>query len=414
MLAIILLYFGLSLVFFFWAGWAFTLKLRELIAHWAWSLLVYFFAIATLLAIASVTQKIVRRLTLGGPVFGKLGGPEKRVMATSIKARAQIKVTLFDKDKDLVKRYNIIQLRALHDICQSKYLEFLASEGRLDETNAAKWPQIWENEILDMTFDGHSIREASDPSRLGLTYAMTAVTRARMVVSPLTTLFWIVITFMIYRYANHQMALLSTIQITLALAFLLAAFWYIFVLHQLSVIPLSFKTLGLEEPVATEFRNDIQTIEGKEVRPKKVEVKPKFHSIIRNFQLRLMLIGISSDIIGLLFILGASLGVTFLIDKYFVATVTEWYTIMVHGLLLTSIGLVASFYTFTVLLQNFRKVIATIIAAVLTAGLPFLFDYLMGGKVDMVGVREAIFAASGALSVGLFTAITSRVKESLE
>jgi hypothetical protein len=405
---------GIAIIYTLWIGWAFTLKLRELLDHWAWSLLVYFLAVAALAGLGLVIRKIWPRLILGGPAFGKLGGMGMRFLATAIRARAQFNVTLFHKDKDLIELFNTIQNRMLHDALKSNYLKLLKKEGRFDEKSDEEWPQIWENEILDMTFDGQSIREACDPKRLGLGYANAAVARATGVVPIFGMLFWVPILFMIYLYANHQMALLSTIQIALALGFLLAAFWYIFVLHNLSVMPLTFEGTGLPEPAATEFRNDIETLEGTEVRPKKVEVKPKFYTIMRDYQFRLLLSNFSGDIIALLLVLGASLGVIFLIDKDFAATVIEWYTVMAYGVLLAPIGLAISFYTFTVLLQNFRKFIAAIIAAVLTAGLPFLFDYLLGGKVDMVGVREAIFAGSGALSVGLVTAITSRVKESLE
>jgi len=359
-------------------------------------------------------NKFWARLVVGRPTFGELGGLPIRTMSAAMRARAQIKVELSERDKPLVRQFNIIQVRILHDLLKAKYEKLNREKGipqdRIDET----WPDIWNHEVLDMTFDGQSFREAGDVNKFGVTYAMSALLRSAYVAPVLGNLFWIVIVILIYLYANQRLELLTGIQVGIALAFIFTAFWYMFVLHNLSIVPLTFKGLKLPELTQKEFADDIKAIEGTEIRPKNVRVKPKFYGIVRNYQLRIFFGSVLSDIILLLLLLGIVFGLMLLIDREYARSLSSYHAVIAYGVLIAGSGIVLSFYVFAVVLQNFRKISAALIAALLSAGLPFLIDYLLSGQIDIAGARVAIFAGSGGLSVALVTAITSHVKESIE
>jgi hypothetical protein len=238
--------------------------------------------------------------------------------------------------------------------------------------------------------------------------------RSMYVAPVLGNLFWIVIVILIYLHANHRLELLTGIQFGIALAFVFTAFWYMFVLHNLSVVPLTFKGLKLPKLTQKEFAEDIKALEGIEIRPKKVQVKPKFYGILRNYQLRTFFGSVLSDIIILLLLLGTVFAVMHLIDREYARSLSSYHAIIAYGVLIAGSGIVLSFYVFAVVLQNFRKISAALIVALLSAGLPFLIDYLLSGQIDIASARVAIFAGSGGLSGALVTAITSHVKESIE
>ena len=116
----------------------------------------------------------------------------------------------------------------------------------------------------------------------------------------------------------------------------------------------------------------------------------------------------------MLLLLGTGFGVIFIIDAEYARALSRYHAIIAYGVLIIGGGLVSGFYVFSVVLQNFRRIGAALIVALLSAGLPFLIDYLLGGELNIPGAREAIFAGSGGLTVALVTAITSHVKESME
>lgn len=206
--------------------------------------------------------------------------------------------------------------------------------------------------------------------------------------------------------------LLTGVQIGVALSLVLAGVWYAFVLHNLSAAQLTF--LGLPASTHKEFADDIQKLEGNEIRPKNIRVKKGFYGIVRNYQLRLLLGSLLVDSSILLLLLAAIHGVILLVDPQYARSIGSYHAVIAYGILVAAAGLASSFYVFSVLLQNFRKVSAALIAAVLSAGLPFLLDYLLGGQFDTSGLRAAIFAGSGGLTAALVTVITSNVKSSME
>lgn len=126
-----------------------------------------------------------------------------------------------------------------------------------------------------------------------------------------------------------------------------------------------------------------------------------------------MLGGSFSGIALLLFLLGASYGIIYLVNADYALTVASYHTTMAYGVLFVGFGFSLSFYLFSIIIENARQIVAALALAVLSAGLPFIIDYLLGGELNISGVREAIFAGSGGLTVALITAVTSHVKKTL-
>jgi len=403
-----------SFAYILWAGWAFSAKLRELLDNTLWIIVTYIVAIAFIFILGILFTKFWPRLILGRAAFGPLGGIPWRMMSIAVRARANIEVELKENDKPVVKQYNIIQEKILHDGLKEQYEQIHKEEGGTDDDLEEKWKEIWKEEVLDMQFGGQSLAEAADVNKFGLNYAMGSLLRSTKVASVLGNLFWIVMVVLIILYSNQRLQLLTGIQIGVALAFLFTGFWYMFVMHNLTAVPLSFKDIYIPKSVNKEFDEEMKNLEGQEIRPKNIKVKPKFFTILRNYQFRLLFGNILSDIFILLLLLAAIVGVMYLIDAEYARMAGSHIKLLIYGILIAGGGLALSFYFFSIVLKNLRKVFAAVIAALLAAGLPFLIDYLLGGKLDISGLREAIFAGSGGLLVAIVTAVTSHVKESME
>ncbi|MBU1233000.1 MAG: hypothetical protein KKD01_06790, partial [Proteobacteria bacterium] len=105
----------ISVIYTFWIGWAFSAKLRELLDSTFWSILVYIIATSVVFVWGILASKLSSKFVLGMPVFGELGGLPIHTFSTAIRARAQIKVELFERDQSLAKLFNVINVRILHD-----------------------------------------------------------------------------------------------------------------------------------------------------------------------------------------------------------------------------------------------------------------------------------------------------------
>jgi len=185
-----------------------------------------------------------------------------------------------------------------------------------------------------------------------------------------------------------------------------------FVLHNFSSHTLTFKLSELPELTRKEFAHDIETLEGSNIRIKSIQVKKKFYQIVRNYQVIPLLEGVLPAIAILLH--GATFGLLYLIDAEYARSVSSYHAVITYGILIAGSSLILGFYLFSVVLENFRRISAALVAAVLSAGLPFLIDFVLGGQIDISGDQQAIFAGSGGLTVALVTTITSNIKESME
>lgn len=403
----------ISIAYILWVSWAFTDKLREYVDNVALSVLIYLIVVASLIAFGRLVVKYWSTFILGGPAFGKLGGLPLHTMTTTMRARAQIAIELKEeKDQPKVRMFNIINTRILHDTLEEKYKQLNQSGIDEGESSRRNWAEIWDREVLETKFGEHNLREAADVNKLGFSYTITALVRSTYVTPALSNIFWVVIVLLIYLYANNRLELLTAVQVSLTLAFVFTAFWYIFVLRTLSVSPISFSGLSIPKRTRKEFSADIETLEGTQIRTI-TKAKPKFYEILRDYQFRVLVANLTIDMVALLLLLGAVFGVIILIDGDYVNSVRRYHALIAYGILLGGIGFAGSFYIFAVVLQNFRAIIAALITAVLSVGLSSLIVYLLSGQLDISGLRNAVFAGSGALTVALVTAVTSHVKKSL-
>ena len=408
---IALLAIVVSIIYSFWIGWAFTTKLRELLDSTFWSILVYLIATVFMFVWGASVSKFAPRMTLGKPAFGELGGLPFQTFKAAIRARAQIKVDLHERDQRLARRFNIVQTRILHDMLKTRFEQI---NQDTETSSPEQWANIWNHEVLDMTFDGQSFRDAADINKLGLNYAINTLMRSTFLIPLISVLFWVAMLLILFLYVNQSLSQLVSIQICLMLVFVFAAFWNMLVLHNLSTFPLTFKGLEIPEATRDEFANEIEALEGAEIRPKNIKIKKGFYRVVRNYQLRLLSGAVISDISALLLLLGGSFGVMFIIDAEYTKTLIHYHEVLAYGIVIAAIGLVAGFYIFSIALQNLKNIVASVFVALLAAGLPFLIKYLLAGEVNITGLREAIFTGSGGLIVALVTSITSHVKESME
>ncbi len=404
----------ISLGYALWIGWAFSAQLRALLDSLGWSILIYLTVTALILVLGYFVSKLTPRLVLGAATFGQLGGMPRRTLSAAIRASAQISVDLFDHDQPLAVRFNTVQVRVLHDTLRANFEALSQRLGKDAASIAAEWPRVWDQQVLNMTFAGQSLREAMDVNKFGVNYAISALVRSTYAFPFAVNVFWIVMVYLIYRYANGQLALLTCVQAGVVMVFIMASFWYLFVLHNLTAFPMTFAGLPMPETTRQEFAKDIAELEGTELRPKHIQVQGKFYQIIRNYQTRLLCGSMMSDTSILLLLIGLIYGAITLIDADHARAVSHYHAVLAYGVIIAAAGIVASFYVFSVILQHFRKIGAALLVALLSAGLPFLIDYLLGGDLNISGVREAIFAGSGGLTVALVTAVTSNVKESME
>ena len=407
-------FFAVSVIYTLWLSWAFSSQLRLLMDHWAWSTVIYLVTVFVIFLLGGLLQRFWPRLILGGPVYGDLGGMPRRSFDAAIKARPYIKVELFERDQEPVTRFNTIQQRLMHDMLRANYMRLSGVTGTPEEEIEAEWQKVWERDILDRPVDGHTLREAADVNRFGLSYTMMVLARSHTFMPLLTSLFWAVIVMLVYYHANGSLDLLTTVQIGLLLSLLLAAAWHRIALHSLSEVPLSFQMgLALPEPGASEFAEDIERLEGYRVRPRKIDLQPPFYSIFRDYQSRLLLGGPMAAVLVMLIVLGLTQGMISLIDSSFALQAWAWHRTVLIGILTAAVTLTATFYLFSLLMQYFRALLATLVASSLTVALPFILDFLVSDGADVLQLREILIAVGSAASVALVTFMTSRVKSSL-
>lgn len=410
MVSIVVVSIGYTL----WIGWALSSQLRLLLDHWAWSTVIYLMTVLSIVLLAMLVQRFWPRLILGGPVYGDLGGIPRRSFDATLRARPHIRVQLFDRDQEPVTRFNTIQNRMLHDMLKANYMHLRGVSGTPGPDIEAEWHKVWERDILDRPVDGETLREAASVDRFGFSYTMNVLVRSNNFMPVLTILFWAVIVVLVYLYANGSLDLITTVQIGLLLSLLLAGAWHGIVLHSLSEVPLTFQLgMPLPEPAASEFAADIQRLEGYRVRPRKVEIAPPFYAVFRNYQSRLLLSSAMADVLVMLFVIGAMQGMIGLLDSTFAQQAWEWHQAVLSGILAAAFTLAGSFYVFSLLMQHFRALLATLVASGLAVALPFVLEFVVGDGGETLKLREILIAAGSALSVALVTFVTSRVKSSL-
>jgi hypothetical protein len=94
--------------------------------------------------------------------------------------------------------------------------------------------------------------------------------------------------------------------------------------------------------------------------------------------------------------------------------VLSWYEYFSIGVILLPFVFIIGFYLTSIIIQNFRQVIAHIILALLTVVLPFAIIYLFTGHFEFIEVKNAVLGFIGGLSVLLSTVILKLTDRGVE
>ncbi len=310
--------------------------------------------------------------------------------------------------------FNTINLAVIHDLLKDRFEDIKRAEGLSEDEISKSWDHVWNDEVLELTVDGQTFRDAADIERFGLNYAMSSLMRSTIIIPVISNLFWITSILLLYLYLIESISLLTSIQICLSLTFVFAAFWHMVVLHNLSAFPMDFDSVEMLESTRNRFAGDIQKLTGKEIRPKKISVKPRFYEIFRNYQLTTLIFGAIGDVLGIFIVVFFGYLLIYALDADHAKALSHYYVTVASGVTAAAAFLTLGFYFFSVALQNLRKIAAAVIVSLLTALLPFLIDYIFAGELDISGAREAIIAGTSGLTVALITTVTSHIKETME
>jgi hypothetical protein len=102
-----------------------------------------------------------QRLLLGGPVFGKVGGLDRKSFFTALKCVAAIKFQFKGKDLEKITEFNKLDTEITEELLKSKYRQKLYKEhDPIDSTDfESKWSKIWNEKILPISTEGISFRD---------------------------------------------------------------------------------------------------------------------------------------------------------------------------------------------------------------------------------------------------------------
>jgi hypothetical protein len=80
-------------------------------------------------------------------------------------------------------------------------------------------------------------------------------------------------------------------------------------------------------------------------------------------------------------------------------------------LILIPVGMLIGHFITFLALQNLKLILVPIVVAVLSAFLPYAFDYFLTGSLDAAKMRTSVLTIGGAITAAIVAAITAQVKK---
>jgi hypothetical protein len=362
-----------------------------------------------------ILQK-VSRLAFGKPIFGKLGGVPEKQFFTLMKCAQALKLDFKDEDWVRVKEFNNLDNEIIEEILKFKYRENVYNSSASKEPSdfESEWSKIWNDKILKIGTEGFTFKDILSEGNLAFRIMPLKLDATTQIMVPFIKVFQLIMIYFILGFLNGSGELLTIIQIGVFLSFIISIIWFIHHSYRLAEIPFLDPTMGLPENIRLKFSDRSKAFIGLTVRPIRITVKKRYHSLIRDYLGTFIVTGTFLNTVLLLVLTGITLFIGIIWFPTNKDSILLWYKNLIIGILLLPVGFIIGYYLTFLILQNVRKFLAPIVAGLLGAGLPFVLDYLLTGRIELNDAKTAIFAFSAGLSTLLSTAIISQMSKVIE
>ncbi len=362
-----------------------------------------------------VTNYIVPKVyqwLFGNAIFGMLGGFDKATFFTILNTSKLTHIHLRAEDQELAEEFCEVDNELTKDLFKERYFEIYQNSNIPPEELEESWERVWQNQVLSVNSGKISFEEARKTENIAFRILPLQLQNMSLIISPFIKFFQLISVCLIATFLSNTHSLLFAIQVIVALNLILSLVWYMLNSYQVSEVPLLANNLQhLPQHVVERFGERLKKFVGKVLIPKNVTMDRAYFSEIRNYQARFILL---YTILNTFFLL-CLLGITFLIDLILGSnTVLTWYKQFTFGLLLLPFAFLLGFYFISIIIQNVRRVAASVLVGLTTAVLPFVIYYLVTGNFEVEKVQNGIWASVVGIVSVLSTTIAGQFKEILE
>jgi hypothetical protein len=352
----------------------------------------------------------------GKPVFGKLGGLDRLSFFTLLKSTPKMRIDLKESEKELADRFCELDNELTEALFKERYYALYGEQAGKDGTDIeAQWKALWENKMLIVGTGKQTFQSIRNPENLAFRIMPMKLQYASMLISPFIKFFQLFGICLIVAYLANWVALLTVIQVMVALNLILSIFWYLLYSYNMSEIALLVPDESIISPnIFRQFAEKIKALQSITLKPLNITIENSFFADIRSYQLRF--IG-AFTLLNSLYILGLLLivmGAHALLIGGLVGASLNWYLSFALGALLLPVAFYIGFYFISVIIQHFRKVLGSLVVGVTTAVLPFFIYYLIKGQLQINEVQNGIWAALSGITTILSTIVASQFREILE
>jgi len=354
------------------------------------------------------------RLLFGGHVFGKLGGLDRKSFFTALKCANAMKFEFKGKDLETIKEFNKLNSEITEEIFKTNYRKDLYKSDSIDPNDfESKWSKVWNEKILNIRTEGISYRDCLSEDKFASRTIPFTMAGSTTVIAPLVKTFQLIMIYLIFSLINGSIAVLAVIQVGVFLCFTLSIIWFINHSYQITDIALGGGYDLLPEEIKEKYSDRAKPFLGKTVIPKKIIVKNRYFSLMRNYQARHMAAAFVNSIlilalVSIILIIGALCSPTNIGDMI------SWYEYFSIGVILLPFAFITGFYLTSMIIQNFKQFLAPIILGILTVVLPFAVNYLFTGHFEFIEIKNAVLSFISGLGVFLAAVIISLIGKGVE
>ena len=362
-----------------------------------------------------VTSYIVPKVyqwLFGKAVFGILGGFDRETFFTLLNTSKFMTLKMREEDQAMAEEFCEVDNELTKALFKERYFEIYQNSAASIEELEESWERVWENQVLPVSTGKVSFEEARKTDNIALRILPLQLQNMSLLISPFIKFFQLISVCLIATFLANTHSLLFAIQVVVALNLILSLIWYILHSYQISEVPLLANNLQhLPQSIVERFGEKLQKFVGKVLIPKNIHISKAYFSEIRNYQARHILLYTSLNTFFLLCLLS----IVFLAGFIFGSNIGWiWYKQFAMGLLLLPLAFLLGFYFISIIIQNFRRVGASIVVGLTTAVLPFVIYYLISGNFEIEKVQNGIWASIAGIVSVLSTTIAGQFKDILE
>ncbi len=351
---------------------------------------------------------LVERLAFGLPVFGQLGGLPSRTFFTAMKCACAIDYTFRPDEQQTAKRFCEVDRELVK---QTLGLKFQAVS--VQSPSLPPFDEVWNDKILKLWAMVSPSRfvtygDLISSSNIGMTIEAPRLISVSQLVAPLIKIIEMIMVFLLARFLDGHVSLLTVIQVGLFLDLSLSLVLFNYHAHQSSEFPISFL---VQADLTEDLKENIKALAGRVLHPKKITMRTGYLSLIQGYFSALVVSGGLLNALSMFLLVGIVLGLSYLWRPASFGAILPWYEHFSLGLLLVTAGLILAYHLMFLILRNFKTLLAPIVGGVIAVAVPYACIYLAGGHVDFTQAKNnlvAVFTGAGTI---LATVIASRVKK---